>query len=101
TFANRSVTAGNLVMLLLGGAMVALFFALSVFLQAVMHLDALGAGLTQLPLAVALVLVAGVVPPVVARFGVRNVLAASLLVLAGGLAWLAAAPPEARLPLPA
>ena len=92
TFANRSVSAGNVVMLLLGGAMVALFFALSVFLQEVMHLDALGAGLTQLPLAVALVLVAGAVPPLVARFGVRNVLAASLLVFAGGLAWLAAAP---------
>ncbi|KRE23093.1 DHA2 family efflux MFS transporter permease subunit [Agromyces sp. Soil535] len=96
TFANRSVTAGNLVMLLLGGAMVALFFALSVFLQEVMHLDALGAGLTQLPLAVALVLVAGVVPPVVARFGVRPVLAGSLLVFAGGLAWLAAAPADAE-----
>jgi EmrB/QacA subfamily drug resistance transporter len=95
TFANRSVTAGNLVMLLLGGAMVALFFALSVFLQEVMHLDALGAGLTQLPLAIALVLVAGVVPPIVARFGVRNVLAGSLLVFAGGLAWLATAPADA------
>lgn len=92
TFANRSVTAGNLVMLLLGGAMVALFFALSVFLQEVMHLDALGAGLTQLPLAVALVLVAGVVPQVVARIGVRSTLAISLLVFAGGLGWLAAAP---------
>ncbi|WP_448811473.1 DHA2 family efflux MFS transporter permease subunit [Agromyces bauzanensis] len=91
-FANRSVTAGNVAMLLLGGAMVALFFALSVFLQEVMHLDALGAGLTQLPLAVALVVVAGIVPPVVARLGVRKTLAISLLVFAGGLAWLAAAP---------
>ncbi|WP_448006446.1 DHA2 family efflux MFS transporter permease subunit [Agromyces bauzanensis] len=95
TFANRAVTAGNLVMLLIGGAMIALFFALSVFLQEVMHLDALGAGLTQLPLAFALVLVAGMIPPVVARFGVRAVLAASLLVFAAGLAWLAAAPADA------
>ena len=94
-FSNRSVTAGNLVMLLVGGAMVALFFALSVFLQEVMHLDALAAGLTQLPLAVALVLVAGAVPPVVARLGVRPVLAGSLVTFAAGLVWLAAAPAEA------
>ena len=46
-FKNRDMTAGNVVMLLVGGAMVALFFALSVFLQEVMHLDALAAGLTQ------------------------------------------------------
>ncbi|MDR6906190.1 EmrB/QacA subfamily drug resistance transporter [Agromyces sp. 3263] len=95
TFANRSVSAGNVVMLLLGGAMVALFFALSVYLQEVMHLDSLGAGLTQLPLAIALVVVAGAVPPLVARFGVRPTLAVSLLVFAGGLAWLAAAPADA------
>ncbi|WP_350348698.1 MFS transporter [Agromyces sp. G08B096] len=91
-FRNRSVLAGNLVMLLAGGAMVALFYALSVFLQAAMGLDALAAGLTQLPLAVALVLVAGIVPALVGRLGTRLVLAGSLLVLAAGLAWLAFAP---------
>ncbi|WP_159601193.1 MFS transporter [Agromyces humi] len=116
TFANRSVSAGNLVMLLLGGAMVALFFALSVFLQEVMHLDSLGAGLTQLPLAIALVLVAGAVPPLVARFGVElrtaffarqrrilstalanavNVLNPSLVVLGGFLATVAESDPDA------
>ena len=73
----RSGLAAAAAAMLLGGAMVALFFALSVFLQEVMHLDALGAGLTQLPLAVALVLVAGVVPQVVARIGVRSTLAIS------------------------
>ena len=91
-FRNRTVVTGNLVMLALGGAMVALFFALSLFLQETMGLDALAAGLTQLPLAGVLVVVAGIVPTLVARFGSRAVLAASLLVLAGGAGWLAAAP---------
>lgn len=91
-FRNPAVVTGNLVMLALGGAMVALFFALSVFLQAAMGLDALAAGLTQLPLAGALVVVAGLVPTLVSRFGALPVLIASLLVLAGGAAWLAAAP---------
>ena len=95
-FRNRAVTAGNVVMLLVGAAMVALFFALSVFLQEQLGFDALAAGLSQLPLAGALVVVAGVVPALVARLGIRPVLAGSLGVLAAGLGWLAAAPVDAQ-----
>ena len=94
-FANRGVLAGNLVMLLVGAAMVALFFALSVYLQDAMGFDALTAGLSQLPLAGALVVAAGAVAPAITRFGLRPVLAASLVVVAGGLGWLAAAPVDA------
>ncbi|WP_334149782.1 MFS transporter [Microbacterium sp.] len=94
-FRNRNLALGNVVMLLGGAAMVALFFALSVFMQAVLGYDALAAGLTQLPLAGALVLVAGAVPSVIARLGSRPVLIGSLLVLAGGLIWLALAPSDA------
>ncbi|MBS0022766.1 DHA2 family efflux MFS transporter permease subunit [Microbacterium paraoxydans] len=94
-FRNRDLALGNIVMLLGGAAMVALFFALSVFMQAVLGYDALATGLTQLPLAGALVIVAGVVPALIARAGARRVLAVSLLVLAGGLVWLALAPSDA------
>lgn len=94
-FRNRDLALGNVVMLLGGAAMVALFFALSVYMQAVLGYDALTAGLSQLPLAGALVLVAGMVPSVIARLGTRPVLFASLLVLAAGLVWLAAAPSDA------
>ncbi|CAH0225414.1 putative MFS-type transporter EfpA [Microbacterium oxydans] len=94
-FRNRTLALGNVVMLLAGAAMVALFFALSVFMQAVLGYDALAAGLSQLPLAGALVLVAGSVPAVIARLGSRPVLIGSLLVLAGGLVWLAFAPSDA------
>ncbi|MDO7882759.1 MFS transporter [Salinibacterium soli] len=94
-FRNRTVTIGNIAMLLTGSAMVALFFALSVYMQAVLGYSALTTGLTQLPLAGALVLVAGVAPAAVARAGVTGTLVGSLLVLAAGLAWLAAAPSDA------
>ncbi|MGO2931896.1 MFS transporter [Microbacterium sp.] len=94
-FRNRNLALGNVVMLLVGAAMVALFFALSVYMQAVLGYDALVTGLTQLPLAGALVVVAGVVPSLISRVGGRPVLGGSLLILAGGLVWLAFAPADA------
>lgn len=94
-FRNRDLALGNLVMLLTGAVTVALFFALSVYMQAVLGYDAMAAGLAQLPLAGALVVVAGVVPTLIARAGTRRVLVGSLLVLAAGLGWLAAAPADA------
>lgn len=94
-FRNRSLSVGNVVMLLVGAAMIALFFALSVYMQTVLGYSALTAGLSQLPLAGALVVVAGVAPAVITRFGERTVLAVFLALLAGGLVWLAAAPSDA------
>ena len=95
-FRNRNLTAGNIVMLLVGAAMVALFFALSVYMQAVLGYDALTAGLTQLPLAGALVVVAGLVPGVIGKIGTSRALIGSLVVLAAGLLWLAASPSDAQ-----
>jgi EmrB/QacA subfamily drug resistance transporter len=95
-FRNRNLTVGNIVMLLAGAAMVALFFALSVYMQAVLGYSALTTGLSQLPLAGALVLIAGVVPMVIARVGARPTIIGSLIVLAVGLVWLAFAPADAQ-----
>jgi EmrB/QacA subfamily drug resistance transporter len=94
-FRNRALTAGNIVALLVGGAMVAMFFALSVFLQAVVGYDALTTGISQLPVAGSIVLVAGLVPTLVARLGAKATLIGSLIVLAAGLVWLSAAPSDA------
>lgn len=94
-FANRNLSIGNIVVLLLGAAMVALFFALSVFMQAVLGYDALTTGLTQLPLAGALVVVAGLAPALIGRLGAKATLIGSLVLLAAGLVWLAAAPSDA------
>ena len=94
-----SVLPGNVAMLLIGGASTGLFFALSVFMQRVLHDDALTAGLTQLPLAGALVAAAGVVPALAGRLGERAALALSLLAMGAGLIWLAAAPENAHFTL--
>jgi EmrB/QacA subfamily drug resistance transporter len=95
-FRNRNLTVGNIVMLLTGAAMVALFFAMSVYMQSVLGYDALTTGLTQLPLAGALVIVAGIAPAIIGRLGARTTLMASLVILAGGLAWLSFAPADAK-----
>ncbi len=94
-FRDRAVSAGNLAMFFAGAATTGLFFLLSVFMQQVLGYDALTAGLTQLPLAGTLVVVAGLLPGLIARTGARATLAAGLVVMAAGLLWLAAAPSDA------
>lgn len=94
-FRNRNLSIGNVVVLLVGAGMVALFFALSVYMQAALGYDALTAGLSQLPLAGALVVVAGIVPALVQHLGLKATLIGSLLVLAAGLVWLSFAPADA------
>ncbi|MBY9079780.1 MFS transporter [Paenibacillus sp. HN-1] len=94
-FRNKSVLGGNLAMFLIGGATTGLFFALSVYMQQVLHYDAMKAGLTQLPLAGALVVIAGSIPALVKKAGTRRTLAVSLLLFAAGLIWLSLAPSDA------
>jgi EmrB/QacA subfamily drug resistance transporter len=88
----RTVAAGNTVMLLTGIAMLGLFYFLSLYEQLVLGYGPVTAGLSQLPLAMALILAAGVAAPLIARFSNRLVLSAGLLVLAAGLVWFGLAP---------
>jgi EmrB/QacA subfamily drug resistance transporter len=94
-FRNRNLATGNVIVLLVGAAMVGLFFAISVYTQSVLGYDALQAGLSQLPLAGVLVLVAGSAPMIIGRLGEKRTLIVSLVVLAAGLVWLSAAPSDA------
>lgn len=94
-FRNKALSGGNLAMFLIGGATTGLFFALSVYMQQVLNYSAMKAGLTQLPLAGAIVVIAGVVPKVIKKHGTRRTLAASLLLFAAGLIWLSLAPSDA------
>ncbi|MBU1337276.1 MAG: MFS transporter [Alphaproteobacteria bacterium] len=93
--ANRAVSTGNVAVVLIGGAVTGLFFALSLYMQDVLAYDAMTAGLSQLPLAMTLVVVAGLAPAAIARLGSRDTLVASLLIFAAGLVWLSFAPTDA------
>lgn len=94
-FRNASVVKGNVSMLWLGGAAIGLFFGISVYMQMVLEYDALATGLAQLPLVLALVMGAGLVPAVMNQIGIERTLVGSLLIFAAGLLWLSFAPSDA------
>ena len=84
-FRNRSVTGANVVGFLLGSSIFATFFFLSLYMQQVLGIDALGVGVRYLLLAGVIVLAAGISQALVTRFGVRPILAIGMLLLMIGL----------------
>jgi len=87
----RSIAASNTVMLLTGAAMLGLFYFLSLYEQVVLGYGAVAAGLSQLPMALALIAAAGLAPVIIKQTGTRTTLASGLVLLAAGLAWLGTA----------
>ena len=80
--------AANLVVFLLGSALFAMWFFLSLYLQQVLHLNALQAGLAFLPMTLGIALASSQAARLVARLGVRPVVAGGMLVCAAGLGLL-------------
>lgn len=87
-FRSRSVSGANLVMLCLGGAMFAMWYFLSLYMQNVLGYSPLQAGLGFLPQTLAIIVGAQVASRVVGRVGPRILLIVGPLISAGGLAWL-------------
>ncbi len=100
-FADRSRVRANLTTVLLSGALSTSFLLFTFYLQDRLGIGPLGAGLTMLPLAVALIGASMLVPPLLERWGARAcvmiglacaagamVAVAVVAVLGGGAAWL-------------
>lgn len=87
-FTTGRVTAGNLLMALLGSVWIALFFFLPLYQQQVLGSDPLVTGLGQLPLAAANMLGAALAPRISRRIGSTTTLTTALLTEAAGLLWL-------------
>lgn len=83
-----TVGAANLVMLLLGGAWVGLFYHLPLYQQQVLGYRPVLAGLAQLPMAATITIASSLAPRPARRYGRKATLVAALVVLAGGLGWL-------------
>ncbi|MFF3672017.1 MFS transporter [Microtetraspora malaysiensis] len=86
----RIVARANVLMALLGGVWLGLFYYLPLYQQRELGYTPLEAGLTQLPLALMITLASWATP----RLRGRVVLPGGLALLAAGLAWLARTPAD-------
>jgi EmrB/QacA subfamily drug resistance transporter len=87
-FKSRFVTGANMVMFLLGAAMFAMWFFLTLYLQQVLGYSPLVTGLTFLPQTLAIAIGATLAGRLVPKFGPRPLMVAGGLCSAGGLYWL-------------
>jgi EmrB/QacA subfamily drug resistance transporter len=87
--------SANLVIALLYSAVFSMWFILTLFMQQVLHYSALRAGLSFLPMTLAVVVASSLSPRLVARVGLRPVLAGGMLSAAVGLGLLTGVRPGA------
>lgn len=86
-FRLRTLRGANIVSVLLTMALFPMFFFLTLYLQQVLGYGPIKAGLGQLPIALTIVVMAGVTSQLVTRIGFKAPLVAGLLVVGAGLAW--------------
>ena len=86
------VRGANIAMILMAAAMVGMFFILSLYQQQLQRYSALESGVSQLPLGLVLITVAGLAGPFTERIGPRPVLVAGTAILALGVGWLSRLP---------
>jgi EmrB/QacA subfamily drug resistance transporter len=91
-FRLRTLRGANIVGLLIGMSLFSMFFFISLYLQNVMHYSPIKTGISYLPLAVGIILSAGIASQLVNRLGFKPPLIAGLLLIAGGLAWFGQVP---------
>ncbi len=89
-FRVRTLTGANVVGVLTGASLFSMFFFISLYMQQVLGYSAIKAGLSYLPLAVTIIVAAGVASQLVTRVGFKPVLAAGMAFISGGLIWFSA-----------
>src|SRR5213083_659710 len=77
-FRLRTLTASNISGLLMGGAIFAQFFLLTLYMQEVLHYSALKTGVAYIGLTLTIIVFSAVAQALVTRIGVRRVLPAGL-----------------------
>ena len=86
-FRSRTLTGANVAGLLTGASLFSMFFFISLYMQNVLGYSAIKAGLSYLPLAVTIILAAGVASQLVTKIGFKPVLATGMGLIAVGLFW--------------
>ena len=88
-FRLRTLRGADVVGLLIGMSLFGVFFFLSLYMQQVLGYDALKTGFAYLPLALNIIVSAGVASQLVTRIGFKPTLIAGMLLVGGGLIWFA------------
>src|SRR6476659_3122839 len=91
-FRLRTLRGANIVGLLIGMSLFSMFFFISLYLQDVLHYSPIKTGISYLPLAVGIIISAGVASQLVTRLGFKLPLIAGMLLIAGGLVWFSQVP---------
>ena len=86
-FRLRTLTGANVVGILLGASLFSMFFFISLYMQQVLGYSPIHAGLSYLPLALTIIVAAGLGGQLVTRFGFKPILAAGMAFVALGLVW--------------
>jgi MFS family permease len=84
-FRSRTLTGANVVGLLLGASLFSMFYFISLYMQQVLGYSPIHAGLSYLPLAVTIIVAAGIGGQLVTRFGFKPILAAGMAFVSIGL----------------
>jgi len=91
-FRLRTLRGADIVGLLLGMSLFSMFFFISLYLQNVLHYSPIKTGISYLPLAIGIIISAGLASQLVTRIGFKPTLIAGLLLVAGGLLWFSQVP---------
>jgi EmrB/QacA subfamily drug resistance transporter len=93
-WASRTLSAANVVVLLVGGSSFGMWFFVSLYLQQVLGYSPIRAGLAFLPMTLCIVVGATFASRVVARVGAKPLLVAGMISLTAGLALFARISPH-------
>ena len=85
-YASRTLSASNVIVLLVGGASFGMWFFLSLYLQQVLGYSAIRAGLAFLPMTLCIVVGSALASRLVTRIGAKPLLVAGMAALTLGLA---------------
>ena len=86
-FRLRTLTGANVVGLLVGASLFSMFFFISLYMQQVLGYSPIKSGFSYLPLALTIILSAGIASQLVTRIGFKPVLLTGLAFIAAGLLW--------------
>jgi EmrB/QacA subfamily drug resistance transporter len=84
-FSIRTVTSANAIGVLVGASLFAMFYFISLYLQQVLGYSPLKTGVAYLPLAVGIIISAGIASVLVERVGVKPTLLSGLALVVAGL----------------